>query len=253
MSENINCHSCGASCKLDNTKQYIICEYCGGSISQVAFFKNVSVNTIEALAEAGLNDEESKKVSRLFENGKILFDSCDYEKARDQFEKILEIYPKHIDSRLHCVMCVLHDKNLSFTDKGDIALNYYKAIDQNLITPELNEIISGISYNVASLSKSETNSMIVFELFATSVYIQKTFEDRDKIIAQLNIEGIYPGIHYFPPSHKQSVYESYAFNELKNTNEVTKKILSLPIYPELTINEAEYVCAKFNQLLRLAK
>ena len=91
------------------------------------------------------------------------------------------------------------------------------------------------------------NSTHVFHLYVTEV------EDRDKVIAQLNIDGIYPGIHYFPPSHKQLIYKSYAFNELKNTNEAAIKILSLPIYPELTIDEVEYVCDKFNQLLGFAK
>ena len=148
-------------------------------------------------------------------------------------------------------------KGISITDGGNYRIDELqsailrvkiKHLDEN--NRRRSEIANIYTNNLCELIKKPKimpSSTHVFHLYVTEV------KDRDKIISQLNIDGIYPGIHYYPPSHKQAIYEDYAFGELGNTNEATKRILSLPMYPELSINEVEYVCDKLNRLLKLSK
>jgi perosamine synthetase len=48
---------------------------------------------------------------------------------------------------------------------------------------------------------------------------------------------------YFEPIHTTQFYKKINFkkSELKNTIEISNRILSLPIYPDLTQNELQYI------------
>ena len=59
------------------------------------------------------------------------------------------------------------------------------------------------------------------------------------------------GLHYPKPIHLQPAYShlnhkvgDYEISELQS-----KEQLSLPIYPELTLSEVDYVCDTLNKLL----
>jgi dTDP-4-amino-4,6-dideoxygalactose transaminase len=73
----------------------------------------------------------------------------------------------------------------------------------------------------------------VFHLYVIRV------KDRDALMAYLSKRGIECGIHYPMPIHKQDAYRSRI--KLGKTLEITEKIsdevVSLPMYPELTIED----------------
>ncbi|MBI5050218.1 MAG: DegT/DnrJ/EryC1/StrS family aminotransferase [Nitrospirae bacterium] len=60
--------------------------------------------------------------------------------------------------------------------------------------------------------------------------------DRDKIMEEFNNAGIATGIHYPVPIHLQEAYKDlgYKAGGFPITEDYAKKILSLPIFPELT-------------------
>ena len=68
-------------------------------------------------------------------------------------------------------------------------------------------------------------------------------DNRDIIIEQLNNAGIGTAIHYPKPIHLQEAYKSsYSKkNIFPVTEKLSKKIISLPMYPELEIKQVEYV------------
>ena len=68
---------------------------------------------------------------------------------------------------------------------------------------------------------------------------------RDELAAYLKEEGIQTGIHYPIPNHQQPgvVTTQGPQPALEKTEEGVKKILSLPIYPELEKEKVGYVCA----------
>lgn len=81
--------------------------------------------------------------------------------------------------------------------------------------------------------------------FATSVYhlyvIQ--IEDRDSLQEFLGEKEIGTGLHYPLPLHMQKAYEHLGYREgdFPVTEKVAKNLLSLPMFPELTRTQIEYV------------
>jgi len=59
--------------------------------------------------------------------------------------------------------------------------------------------------------------------------------------------GIHTQIHYPVPIHRQEVYnDRLPPCELPMTEQVSREILSLPIYPELTDAQIDWVIAAIN-------
>ena len=76
------------------------------------------------------------------------------------------------------------------------------------------------------------------------LYVIRT-SARDQLRAHLESKGVASGIHYPVPIHLQDAYREYCPGEaplLPVTEKVTGEILSLPIYPELGLDELDYIC-----------
>lgn len=69
--------------------------------------------------------------------------------------------------------------------------------------------------------------------------------DRDELAAHLRQAGIGSQIHYPVPIHQQDAYLDlgYAPGSLPITERIVREILSLPLYPELSIDDVRYVAA----------
>ena len=70
--------------------------------------------------------------------------------------------------------------------------------------------------------------------------------DRDKMIEFLNDKGI-PSMVYYPiPAHKQKMFASFGLEDqdLPITNELTMKVISLPIHTEMEEDQLEYICTQ---------
>lgn len=85
------------------------------------------------------------------------------------------------------------------------------------------------------------------------VYHLYTVEvDRRAAIAnRLRHEGIEVGIHYPRPLHQQPAYQSYGFQHglLPITETVADRILSLPLFPEMTEDEIKFIAKKVTEAL----
>jgi len=58
------------------------------------------------------------------------------------------------------------------------------------------------------------------------------------------------GIHYPIPCHKQECYKDFSKEYCPNTENNAPKLLSLPMFPELTYDEAKYVVEKLEECLK---
>lgn len=74
-------------------------------------------------------------------------------------------------------------------------------------------------------------------------------DSRDKVLDELKARDIYAGIHYYPACHKQTIYRGLESESLTNTERVSQRILSLPIYPELKIEQVDYVSEKLLEII----
>ena len=68
-------------------------------------------------------------------------------------------------------------------------------------------------------------------------------EHRDKLISFLKEKGISTGIHYPLPLHLQPALQNLGYKEgsFPITESISKEILSLPMFPELSEGEIEYI------------
>lgn len=83
----------------------------------------------------------------------------------------------------------------------------------------------------------------VFHLYVVEV------ADRDRVKQALNDNGVGAGVHYPVPLHEQPACQDlgYAPGDFPVTSEAAKNILSLPIFPELTQDQAERVVSALKQ------
>lgn len=79
----------------------------------------------------------------------------------------------------------------------------------------------------------------VFHLFVIQC------EKRDKLLAYLGEKGIQAGIHYPVPIHRHQAFSSLGWGKEKYSvaEELAEKILSLPIFPEITDDQLDYVAS----------
>jgi len=76
--------------------------------------------------------------------------------------------------------------------------------------------------------------------------------ERNKIQKLLENEGIQTNIYYKKPLHKQTALKNYGFKSksLKNTDNLSKNILSLPLYSNPSKKELEYIKTKLKKVFK---
>jgi dTDP-4-amino-4,6-dideoxygalactose transaminase len=103
--------------------------------------------------------------------------------------------------------------------------------------------------NIARIYEEGLPSQVVKPIETTwgkhvyHLYVIRTPE-REKLRKWLEDKGIGTGMHYPVPVHLQEAWARYGGEKysLPVTEKITGEILSLPIYPELTEEEANYIC-----------
>ena len=75
------------------------------------------------------------------------------------------------------------------------------------------------------------------------LYVVRT-SNRDELRAWLETKGVSTGMHYPVPIHLQEAWRNYGGGDfyLPVTERVVGEILSLPMYPELSTEEVDYIC-----------
>jgi dTDP-4-amino-4,6-dideoxygalactose transaminase len=76
-------------------------------------------------------------------------------------------------------------------------------------------------------------------------------EDRDELKAHLDRSGIATGIHYPIPLHLQNAYRTsgYQAGDFPVSERIASKVLSLPMYPQLQLDQQRQVTDKVTEFL----
>lgn len=97
------------------------------------------------------------------------------------------------------------------------------------------------------------NSKITMQaqpVFAESVYhlFVVTTENRDELMEYLSSKDINAGLHYPVPCHLQKAYKhlNYTIGSCPNSEYLASHCLSLPMYPELTNTDVNYIIDVLN-------
>ena len=64
--------------------------------------------------------------------------------------------------------------------------------------------------------------------------------NRENIRSELLKKGIQTGVHYFP-NHLLSFYQSKSNKNLKNTELIYPRLITLPLHPDLSEDDIRYV------------
>jgi dTDP-4-amino-4,6-dideoxygalactose transaminase len=98
-----------------------------------------------------------------------------------------------------------------------------------------NELLSDVPG--IEFAKVADNAESVYHLYVIMV------DDRDALQQFLGDKGIATGLHYPMPLHLQKAYDHLGYKEgdFPVTERTAKRLLSLPMYPELTRDQIKYV------------
>ncbi len=116
--------------------------------------------------------------------------------------------------------------------------------------------LEGALYYNELLKNNDKVSIPVISDFSTHVFHQYTLKlnegiDRDDIQAKLRERDI-PSMVYYPiPLHLQKAYEYLGYNEsdLLTSQKLAKQVLSLPIHPEITKEQIEFIVKNLGEIL----
>lgn len=173
----------------------------------------------------------TKNLGGYGEGGMVLTDNADLAKTvrllrnhgrPSKFEHTLIGYNSRLDE-IQAAILRVKLKRLDENNKRrkDIAMTYNELLkDTSISTPYQME---GITH--------------VYHLYVVKV------DRRDELREYLAAKGIGTGIHYKVPIHLQKGLQGYGYKrgDLPQTEDVCKKVLSLPMYPELSKSKIEYI------------
>jgi len=91
-----------------------------------------------------------------------------------------------------------------------------------------------------------------WHLFIIKLNLNRWRIGRDKVIAELEKQGVGCGVHFIPIYHfsyfrKNMKYKPSDFPSCENA---FKRVISLPLYPDLSFKEVDYVCEILTSLTR---
>jgi dTDP-4-amino-4,6-dideoxygalactose transaminase len=195
-----------------------------GSMSDVACVSFYPGKNIGAYGDGGIvltNNKELDARLRMLRNDgqveKYKHEIIGQNERLDELQAaVLRVKLKHVD-----------EWNRS---RNYIANLYYNALAENekVVLPNLQE-----------------NSLHVFHQYVIRI------ENRDKIKERLWKEfGIGTGTHYPIPVHKQNAYKEFNQVSCPKAEANAPKLLSLPMYPELTKEEVNYVIKSLEECLK---
>ena len=100
-----------------------------------------------------------------------------------------------------------------------------------------NERLSGVDGII--LPEEGENQRHVYHIYPIRV------QDRDTVLANMGEAGVACGIHYPVPLHLQEAYSNlgYSKGSFPISEQSASEFLSLPMFPELTQEQVDLVCA----------
>lgn len=191
-----------------------------GTIGDVGCFSFYSVKNITVGGDGGMvttnNEEIAEKIRILRDCGRI-----------SKYEHDMIGYT----ARLNTVNAAIGRVQLKHLDEWNEKRRYAARIYQQNLPEEL-------------LLRENGNS--VYHIFAIRS------KRRDKIIQHLKENGIETGIHYPIPIHLQPIYKKlFGYKEGDNpiSEQFSREIVSLPMFPEITKDEVKFVCENVKEVI----
>jgi dTDP-4-amino-4,6-dideoxygalactose transaminase len=149
-----------------------------------------------------------------------------------------------INSRLDALQATVLSIKLRYLDKW----NQQRAV----VAQQYQEMLSAVS-QVALPQASEGGEAVWNQYTIRILGAADRGERRDKVRAKLQESGVISMIYYPLPLHLQQVYQDlgYQNGDFPVTEEISHQVLSLPMFPELSIEEQQRVVYALKEVLTL--
>ena len=189
-----------------------------GSLGDVGCFSFYPTKNMTVGGDGGMtttdNEETALKIKSIRDNGR---------KTKNEFDKL------GFTMRLNTVNAAIGRIQLRHLDektsrRREIVSIYRKNLVQDCILPENKD------------GKSVYHQIVI------------KHEKRNEIRQELTDNEIGSAIYYETPIHKQPIYQEFGY-ELPNSEKFSKKIISLPSYPQLTDEQALEICEHVNKII----
>ena len=194
-----------------------------GGLGRAATFSFYPPKNLGGYGEGGAlttNDDEVANLARSLrthgESSRYLHKYIGYNYRMDGFQAaVLNVKLKHLDE---------------WTKKRQAHAGVYR------------EILSGA--NIKFLEDSP-ESESVYHLFV--VYV----ENRDQVRAELEKRGVETAVHYPVPIHLQEAFThlGYKPGTLPNTERACERVISMPVFPELTEEQVRYAASSLAEVV----
>jgi dTDP-4-amino-4,6-dideoxygalactose transaminase len=193
-----------------------------GSLGHLACFSFYPGKNLGAYGDAGMvtgnDDDLLEKVRRLRNHGR-----------ESKYEHLEVGWGERLDALQAAVLGVKLPHLETWTEARRAHARYYTELlsDSGVITPY-----------------AAPNVRHVYHL-----YVIRT-KKRDEMLPKLKARGIGAGVHYPIPLHRQPAYlkQGYDRVQLPVTESVAAEVLSLPMYPELSNEQIEYIVDSVKEL-----
>ena len=223
-----------------------------GTLSDIACFSFFPTKNLGTYGDGGLittNNDNLATICRALkahgsgENGEIAYNLLNNIEEEVKIDNRVDdtVYnPKKYYNYL-----IGHNSRLDELHAGilNIKLNYLDEWNtkRNSIAKYYDEKLDNKKYKKMELSRDNHNLYHMYIIQA---------ENRDKLTKKLDEAEIAYGIYYPVPLHLQKVYKDLGYKEgdLPNAEYLSKRTLAIPVDPELTEKEREYIVNFLNNL-----
>lgn len=204
-------HAFGVKYKLSSILNF-------GDISTLSFHATKLFHTIEGGALIVNDDSLVEKARRIINFG------------IESEESIPEVGQNAKMNEFEAAMglCMLEDIDDILKDRKDIYTNYIVGLDSKVIIPEQNK-----------------NSAPNYSYFPV---IFKNEEELKKIRFALNKENIFPRRYFYPSLDTLNYIKSKQY--CKNSRDISKRILCLPMYPDLSISDQNRIIGIISRFIK---
>ncbi len=214
-------------------------EYCGkkcgtiGDIGCFSFFSNKNLSTGEGGMVVTCNDALQNKLVLLRSHGMTSLTIERYKKKGFSYDVM---FPG-LNYRLDEIRSALGRAQLNKLDR-----NNKKRCDLTLYYKKRLMGIGGIS---VPWKKIQLGVMPSYHIFPVLLDASK---ERIRIMEAMREKGIQTSIHY--PSYSSfSYYKDYGLQEIEVADDISKRVLTLPLYPSMANEEVDEVCRVLKESL----
>ena len=206
-----------------------------GSFGDAAMF-SFCQNKVITTGEGGIIVTDSKKI---FEKMKLIRSHGRVESRNNDYfstTKEMDYIDIGYNFRMPTMTAALGLSQLKKIDKI-IKMRREKAAYYNKKLKNINELITPIE---------QKNQKHVYQMYTIQLKNKKI---RDKLQKHLTKKGIMTKV-YFHPIHLKTYYKNkfgYQKGDLPKTEELSEKVLTLPLYPQLTKKDQEYIIQNSNK------